>query len=159
MIGHLRPVGFRMPEKDNPAGFCDAHGIQLRTKQAMGRRELTGGFMGAQRAISCCTRSRNWVTAGSPEAACASAGLRMRARSTTKASVGRARAHQGSRMSTPPRDAGWGEVCVGADMGASAVFEWPVGGDRCGAVTSRSYGTGGPQPIRRSTQLTLTLTP
>ena len=40
MVGHLRPVGFRMPEEDDPAGFCDAHASQLRTKHAMGRREL-----------------------------------------------------------------------------------------------------------------------
>lgn len=33
-----------MAEEDNPAGFCDAHGTQLRMKQAIGRRELTCGF-------------------------------------------------------------------------------------------------------------------
>lgn len=44
MVGHLRPVGFRMPENDDPARFCDAHEIQLRMKQATRRRELTWGF-------------------------------------------------------------------------------------------------------------------
>jgi hypothetical protein len=48
VVGHLWPVGFRMPEEDDPAGFCDAHGSQLRMKQAMRRRELTCAFTWGQ---------------------------------------------------------------------------------------------------------------
>ncbi|GGS00225.1 hypothetical protein GCM10010220_60880 [Streptomyces parvulus] len=63
-------------------------------------------------------------------------------------------------MSAPPRVARAGLVQTGADMGASAglrarsVLRVPPA-----AGTSRNYGIRGPQPIRRSTHLTLTLAP
>ncbi|CAM5715423.1 hypothetical protein SALBM217S_07496 [Streptomyces griseoloalbus] len=64
---------------------------------------------------------RESLSAGSPAVACASEGLRTSASRVTKARVGRARAHHGSRVAAPARGAGTGRECVRADMDASAL--------------------------------------
>ena len=130
VIGHLGPVGFRVPEEDDPAGFCDAHDIQLRMKQAMGRRELTGGSAGA--AMGCSRRStrhqlpRPLEEVGDHRVAGRGLGVRRVQDQCEQRDEGDRRQRQ-----RPPRQpyvdgrlvAGRGRECVGADMVPPWVYE------------------------------------
>ena len=105
VVGHLWPVGLGVPDKDDTAGYIDAHVSQLRTKHgawAEGVDSAHRADVSRSSAQQCLLHPlqdrREHLSPACCSAAAASPPPRSRASSTAKASTGSTAAHQGRRV-------------------------------------------------------------